>query len=179
MDSYGFILYNSSGFYLDEDSGTSGAGGNDAFVVFNTAGHQDIEMQWYYYTNDTYVNGTYAWRVGDYYEGEFSLKNTFDDIKALIGYSGFNEFSLALIAIFLTFIITGVICYVSGIQSPLAIVGMICGLTALFDYVGFYKITNAGSRVGGEVIWDGQYFVTIMVLLIFLGYLFYEIREQR
>lgn len=179
LDSYGFVLLNSSDYYLDEASGTGEAGGNDAYVVVDTNGHERIKMEWYYYTNGTYINGTSSWRVGDFYEGEFSVKSIADDIQALIGTEGFNEFTLALIAIALTFIITGVLSYVSGIQSPLAIVGIICGLTALFDYLGFYKLINPEFMIGGDVVWNGEFFLTIIVSLIFLGYIFYEIREQR
>jgi hypothetical protein len=123
-------------------------------------------MEYYWKTNDTYSNSSYTWYVGNYYEGDFSLLNFFDDLKAFIGYGGFNEFSLALIAVVAIFVITALLTYVSGNYSSIAIMAIVFFLSLGADIVGLFTLPNKAI----------PHFIPIVVGLMLVGYLIYEWR---
>lgn len=131
LDSYGFVLTNSSGYVMGSTSGTTDVGSNISLNI-NSGNGSKIYMNYYWVINDTYSNGSISWSVHSTYTGQFSLLYFFQDFKKF-SKSGFNDFSRILLGVFIILIIVGFASFYGLIEQPLTILGMITALTFLFD----------------------------------------------
>lgn len=166
LDEYGFVLKNSSGSTLGSNSSTVSSGGTTSFDL-NTANHSHIIMEYYWYTNSTYSNGTTSWYITDTVDYGYSIWTFFKHLKTYTddGIFGLSVWSRTLIIFLIIFGITGAISYFSGVYSPGAVLVEIFVLTALFD-VGLGMIPTPINAV--------THFATIFVALIMTGYLIME-----
>jgi len=141
LSSYGFTLAFSNGTSLTTVTGTTGTGSNLTLNV-NVSNSTNMTMTYYWVINSSTSTGYWRWRVGNVYQGEFSLMHFFDDLKAF-GKSGFNDFTLAILGLFFILIITGLVSYFGNLSSPFAIALTACIATAIFDYgAGFFPQIN-------------------------------------
>jgi len=137
LQDYGFDMLNSTGAVLGGGSDNNPTGGF-VNVSINTSDNKDVIMNYYWKANGSYVNFSKAWSMEYSYEGNYSLKYFFDDLKSFVGTAGLNQFSLTLIAFMLIFLVVGLISFTSGIYSPVAIGGEIIAMTWLFYFAGFW-----------------------------------------
>jgi len=168
LDQYGFYLTNSTGAALGSASGST-AGGGTATKNLNTANHTNIIMEYYWYTNSTYSNGTTSWYVTYTADEGFSLLRFFKDLKTYTDDEmfGLNMWSRTLIIFLLIFGMVGVMSYWSGIYSPAAILIELLALVAFFD-VGLGMIPAPFPKM------PLPNFPTIFVGIILIGYLLLE-----
>jgi hypothetical protein len=164
LQQYGFVLKNGTGTILGSDSGVVVTGGNTS-VTINTGNNESIIMYYYWKTGGVYNNGTRTWTIYESYEGNFSVKYFFDDLKRFAGINGMNPFTLALIAFAVILLITGLISYASGIYSPLAIGGEIVGLTWLFYWAGLIP-TLTGAPIGN--------IIPMAITILYVVYIIWE-----
>lgn len=139
LDSFGFILTNGS-YTIGSASSTTITGGTVRTNV-NTGDNKTIVMNYYWTVNGTTSNASASWYIRNTYGESYSLFYLFSDLKKYIdsGFFGMTNFTLALLIFFAIFIFVGVLSYKFGITSPAAIMGVITGIVALFDY-GFNLI---------------------------------------
>jgi hypothetical protein len=164
LQQYGFILKNQNGTTLGSDSGVVGAGGNTTITI-NTLTNETFIMYYYWKTGGIYANGTRTWTIYNTYEGNYSVKYFFDDLRRFTGMAGLNPFSLALIAFVIILLITGLISYTSGIYSPLAIGGEIVGLTWFFYWAGLVP-TLPGAPIGN--------IIPMAITILYIAYIIWE-----
>jgi hypothetical protein len=162
----GFVLTNGSGVHLGVASCTT-ATGCVSSVTVNTANHSSIKMDYYWKIYDQaeyhYLNGTRTWRV--FIKGERkSVFTMFKEDVEKLGH-GFNDFTKAIISIFIIIFAVGVGSYYTGVYSPLAILGEIFFLVFFLDMIGFIpNITGAIT----------SHFITALIGVLFLGYAIFE-----
>ncbi len=166
LDEYGFILKNSTGAVLGSDSGSNSAGGETSATI-NTANHTNIIMEYYWYTNLTYSNGSTSWYVTNNVDYGYSIWTFFIHLKTYTtsGMFGLNVWSRTLIIFLIIFGLTGAISYYSGLTSPAAVLMELFVLVAFFD-VGLSLVPSPIGAV--------SHFPTIFVGLILTGYLIQE-----
>lgn len=162
---WGYYLSNGSNIMLAQNWTTVNST-NITTMNFNVSGNETIQMNIYWITDTGIGNATVKWGVGNYYQGNYSIKTFFDDLK-LYNSSGtplFNPFTMSLIAFAIIFLITGALCWVSGIYSPLAIGTMITSLTWFFTWVGMIGSPTARTK----------YAIPIMLTVLFGAYYIWE-----
>lgn len=101
------------------------------------------------------------------YEGEFSLKNFFDDVKDF-AMAGFDDFSRALIGMFIILSITGLAGYYSGVQNPEGILLILLSATWFFSVLGWFTME---SVTGMPSTWLQQYMIAIVISLFVGGFI--------
>jgi len=139
----GFVLTNYAGEVLGSDSCTESLGCCSSAEVSTGVNNSKVYMQYYWLTNETYSNGTRTWSVANIYPGRSSLVKFKDDFKKLAATfdggedsTGF-QFTKALIAFFIIFMMTASVSYLSGIYSQVSITGVAFATTVFLDVVGF------------------------------------------
>lgn len=142
LDSWGFTLQNRSGYVLASQSSTASSGGFLG-TNLNTGQNKTITMNYFWVINGQYNNATITWTVIALSGNTFSIFQFFTDLitYVTVGFFGLDEFGLALLTFFTIFIITGVMSYKFGINSPAAIMGFIFSLVLFFD-VGLGLVPN-------------------------------------
>jgi|26BtaG_2_1085354.scaffolds.fasta_scaffold01215_4 hypothetical protein len=158
LSSYGFTLVNSTGQSLATATGGTATG---SFVNYtlNTGNNSKILMNYYWVIDGNSLNGTYSWNVRTTYQGNFSLMTFFDDLKNF-SHAGLNDFTKALIAIFLIVaVIAGLVIFVGDSNYiEYAVFSAIVLLLWMFEWVDV--IAPIGRK----------YFITTIAGLIFLAY---------
>jgi len=160
LSTYGFTLKNSTGFNLGSATGSTG---NGSYVnqTINTGNQSEVTMEYYWINEGNNVSGTHTWQVRSTYQGAYSFMTFFDDLKSFSN-SGFNDFTRSLIAFGVILLLVAIVSFVSGINSPFAIISMIVMLTWLFEFVDL--IGSIGVK----------YFTTAMMMLLGIGYWIYD-----
>jgi hypothetical protein len=162
MSSYGFSLKDQSGNVVATAKGTTGVGSNLS-TNLNVSDNTSITMEYYWIINGNQTNLTREWSSFFKYQGGSSLMNFFDDFRNF-SKSGFNDFSRTLIAFALILIIVG-IASVYGVNSPIAIAGLITALVWVFTLGGLIKLSpNVPTN----------YAVAILVTVMFIAYWYWE-----
>lgn len=156
LDSYGFILTNSTGDVLTSVYGTTGTGGY-VNQTYNTDSHSQITMEYFWVIDGNNLTSTRTWNVVSTYQGGYSFMTFFDDFNSFTG-SGMSGFTRTLIAFAIILILVSVVSFISGVNSPFAIISMIIMLTWFFEYVGLVPIIGI------------KYFTTSMMMLLGIGY---------
>ncbi len=142
----------------------------DISIIYNTSGLDTIISKAVYSLNGTEISKQREYRVRYTYEGEFSLKNLIDDLKAF-GQAGFNDFTRIIIAFI---IITSIIASLSikaGLREPISMTILTLALVWFFSYIGWMTISY--DSIPNE--WLKQYILAILLSLIGGSYLFNEV----
>ncbi len=105
------------------------------------------------------------------YEGEFSLKNFFDDLAAF-SQAGFNDFSRMIIAFIMIFILTTLICYFTGLANPEGIILFVWAMIGVFSYLGWFYMSYSGIPSGfGDL---NKYIIFYIITLTSLGFIIWR-----
>lgn len=167
VESFGFVLTNITGSNLA--SNTVNSNGGTATDDFNTDNQTLLIMNYFWVIDGNYTNQSYSWYVQSDSGTGFGLTNLFSRVKTYTdaGIFGIETegFSMALITFLLIFLITGIMSYKYGLNSPAAIMGIAFTIT-LFLNVGIDIIPTGTSSL--------RYFPTILMGLLFVGVLFRE-----
>ena len=172
----GFFIIQESGFTLVNGSDStqsigsatcSGSTGCTSSLNTTTGNFTSISMNFFWKANDTFGNGTRTWRVvkTSAFEGSFALFKK--DINNLG--DSFDDFTKAILTIFITLIVVGSLTWISGQTAPLAILGEI------FATVFFLDMLGVVPRVGGAGAID--HLVTVIIGAIFVIYALNESRR--
>lgn len=164
LDSWGFTLQNRSGFVFATNTSTSSNGGFLS-TNLNTVENKTIVMNYFWVINGVYNNATVIWGVVDLSGNGLSIFQFFTDLRNYVslGFFGLDDIGLGIITFFTIFLITGVMSYKFGINSPAAIMAFIFSLTMFFD-IGLGLVPNPiGAIPHAPTFFMG----IIMVALIF------------
>lgn len=142
LSSWGYTLQNKSGYVLASQSSTSASGGFLSSNL-NTGENSTIVMNYFWVINGVYNNATVTWGVIDLSGNGLSIFQFFSDLATYvsIGFFGLDDVGLGIITFFAIFLITGVMSYKYGINSPAAIMALIFSLTMFFD-IGLGLVPN-------------------------------------
>lgn len=161
LDSFGFVLKNSTGDVFNITTSTIETGG---FLSrnLNTGNNTDIQMEVFWTINGNQTNVTRLWKVLDTADEGFSIKTFFDDLSTFLnsGIFGLTNFGLGIIVFMIIIITTGVLSTKFGITSPAGISIIVFSMVLFFD-VGLGIIPNPIGAVPN--------FPTIFIGIIFLG----------
>lgn len=133
----------------------------DISMAYNSTGLDKIRLEAHYNLNssdDIIASRTYT--IAYRYPGQFSLKNTLDDIKAF-GEAGMNDFTRMMIAFIVIFVIVGGLAYKTEAKDPEILVGLLIILVWLFSYVGWLTLNYDPIPTA----WLKQYIIGILMLL--------------
>lgn len=166
LTEYGFVLTNGTNYTGNTIAGGSARGttgtGSLVSTNINTGNYSQVIMNYYWVINSTYANGTRAWTVASFYQGQYSLLTFCEDLKRFSG-SGFNDFSRGIIAFIFIFIVTAGVNFALAQYatiSYISVAGVAFASTAFADYCGSLIPTPIGAI---------EHFITVLVGLIFLG----------
>lgn len=162
LENYGFVLKNDAGTVYAYDSGTSDTGGNLS-ASLNVSDNSSIIMEYYWTVNGVQTNLTRTWSVDNNYKGSFSLMNFFSDLKNF-SKSGFNDFSATLLAFGLILLLAG-LASVFGLNSPIAVMGLITALVWIFTIGGLIRLSSNAPT---------NYAAAIAITALFIGYWIWE-----
>ncbi|RLG70179.1 MAG: hypothetical protein DRO04_02245, partial [Candidatus Iainarchaeum archaeon] len=164
LEGYGFTLKDENGTTIGSAIGYKSSGGMAATTV-NTDNYTKITMEYFWIINGTYMRGSTYWYVKYTKKGEFSLMKFVEDLKSFSN-AGMNDFTRALIAFAIIFIVVGLVCYISGTYSPLTIAALTFFLVCALDYVGL--IPQVGKV---------KHFIPILTGLLLIGLIIHEYRS--
>ena len=166
LDSWGYTLQNRSGFVFASNSSTSSTGG---FLSnnLNTGQNTTIVMNYFWVINGVYNNATVTWGIIDLSGNTLSIYQFFTDFRSYVGlgFFGLDDVGLGIITFFTIFLITGVMSYKFGINSPAAVMAFVFSLTLFFD-VGLGLVPNPIGAI--------PHAPTFFMLIIFIGMFFRE-----
>ena len=165
VSAFGYNLTDVNGNYLASNFSLVNAT-NITTMNFNISGNQTVKMVIWWIIDGTLTEPTVTWGAYDYYEGNYSIMKFIDDLRLYNTGPNplFNSFTMSLIAFAIIFLITGAVCWVSGIYSPLAIGTMITSLTWFFAWAGM--IGSPTSRT--------KYAIPLIMTLLFGAYYIWE-----
>lgn len=166
IEQAGFNLTNLTGSLITSATCT-GSAGCIASTTINTGKNTTIVMNYFWTILGNLSIGKRAWQVQTTYQGNYSIAHFFKNDLTLLG-AGFSDFTKGIIVIFSILLIVGLLTIKAGITSPLAIVGEIFAIVAFYDVVDFLP------KIPGVTI---DYFITIIVGLIFLGMVILEFKR--
>ena len=161
----GSTVLTSSSSSFDDDS-------CDIAISYSTANLDTIISKVVYSLNGTEISKQREYRIRFTYEGDFSLKNFMDDLKAF-GQAGFNDFTRIVIAFI---IITSIIASLSikaGLREPISMTILTLGLVWFFSFLGWMTINY--DSIPTE--WLKQYILAILLSLIGGSYLMNEVSK--
>lgn len=101
------------------------------------------------------------------YEGEFSLKNFFDDLSEF-GMAGFDTFGRMMLALVVIFILTAIISKYIGFNNAESSISLIWALTGFFSYINWFYLDYEPIP---DILNLRKYIIFILVSLIVLGFL--------
>jgi len=167
VTSFGFVLTNNTGASLGDD--TVNSNGGTATDTLNSANHTHLKMDYFWIIDGNYSNGTYSWSISSDAGTGFGVTNFFSRLKtyADAGIFGLETggFAMALISFLLIFVVTGIMSFKYGLNSPAAVMGIAFTVT-LFLNVGIDVIPLGQSLL--------RFFPTVFMGLLFAGTLFRE-----
>lgn len=166
LDSWGFTLQNRSGFVFASNTSTSASGGFLSSNL-NTGDNKTIVMNYFWEINGVYNNATIVWGVVDLSGNGLSIFQFFTDLRNYVslGFFGLDDIGLGIITFFAIFLVTGVMSYKFGINSPASIMAFIFSLTMFFD-IGLGLIPNPVGSL--------PHAPTFLMLVIFIAMFFRE-----
>lgn len=167
LSSWGFTLQNRSGYVFDSESSTSSNGGFLSSNL-NTGLNNTIVMNYFWVINGVYNNATVVWGVVDLSGNSLSIFQFLTDLRNYVslGFFGLDDIGLGLITFLAIFLVTGVMSYKYGINSPAAIMAFIFSLTAFFD-IGLGLVPNPIGAI--------PHAPTFFIFIIFVATFFREI----
>jgi hypothetical protein len=165
LANYGFILIDQNGNVLGTAQDTSTDGGTVTYSQ-NNGNLTTIFMNYYWTINTTTINQTVQWDVYYYYAGQFSLVHFFTDLRNF-SHQGFNDFTRALIAFGLIFLVAGLASYYGGLTSPIGICLIIGVMTWMMDYVGLLPVIGPPQN----------HVMPIVISFFLIGYILMELRR--
>jgi len=135
LDSYGFFISNGTDILGTSAIGTTETGSLISLSI-NTGNETGIFMNAFYIVGSQTQNVTKTWIVRDETVlTQWSIRNFADRLSTYLnqGIFGITDFGLSLLVFLLIFVITGVLSFRFGLNSPLAISSIVFTLVALFD----------------------------------------------
>ena len=167
-------------YYLKNNSQTLGqancaynASRSNSTFRFNTGNQTSLISEAIYQINGTTnVTVLTSYSVRYTYQGQFSLKTFFDDIKNFSG-AGFNDFTRIIAAVIIIFgIVAGLAYQVEGFRDVEAMLFVVWGLVFLFSLAQFLTIPYDGfPNIGGiGKAWLQQYALFLLTSLVTIGY---------
>ena len=166
VDSFGFILYNSSGDMVDSD--TKNANGGTSTTNYNVGDVTSyIIMKYFWEINGSYTNGTTSWYVLSSAGTEWSIKTFFDDFGNYTesGMFGMGDFAKSILVFLIVFMFVGIMSYRYGLVSSAGVASLAFGLVMFFNYLDL--IPNPVSAV--------PYFPTVFMGLVLLAVMIKEV----
>jgi len=135
VDDYGFTLRLSNGTKID--GGNTGVEGTALTEIYNVNNQTIIYLDYYWYLNGIYSNGSRYWVVQNTELTGWSIANFFTDLDLYLdsGIYGLDDFGRSLIIFLILFVSVGIMSYKYGAKSPLAISSLIFGIIFFFDVV--------------------------------------------
>lgn len=154
----GFSLINATSGFIFNSTSCNGVTGCSASLNTTTGNFTEINMVYFWKANDTFGNGTRRWTVLETssFEGSFTYFKR--DLASLGG--GLDDFTKALITMFIVLIVVGSLTFISGQTSPLAILGEIFATVFLLN-----RLDLVPTPIGAI-----PNFIVIIVGVIFVGY---------
>ena len=174
LNSYGFLLYgnynNGTQMLLCNETGTDPDGENLSCLA-NTANYSSMSMNHYFTNYNGTIGATATWTVHRYFQGDYSIRTFFDDLKIFLRNPAFGNgtdagFTLALILFAILLLMVGYLSYVSGVYSPFAIAGVIAA------YTGFMSYMEVMPMQAGWIL--GHWTITFFIWIVLLAYLILE-----
>lgn len=174
LDSFGFIITNSSGYVFASSSSSASAGGTVSSDI-NTGRNQSFIMNAFWVVNGTYNNITQYWVITNTADTGWSIANLFTDLKTYLndpndsdGLFGLkneqgNNFSMAIIIFLAIFTFAGIMSYKYGLTTEGGIAIAFFAGTLLFD-VGLGIVPNPV----GAVPYFPTIFMGFIVVIMFL-----------
>jgi hypothetical protein len=166
LDNYGFNLVDDNHTVLATVTDYQ-PNGSCVNVVYSCTNQTYVHMDYYFSVNNSDANFTRSWWVKTEYVGNYSIRYLFNDIQALVGTSGLNYFTLLLIAFAITLMLTAALAYVTGLYSPMALMGLITAFTWFWYWIGVIPHDINGMAGAGWV-------VPVLITFLFVGYAVYE-----
>jgi hypothetical protein len=134
LESFGFILKNSTGGSFGSVTSTSSTGGTVS-LTNSTLNLTGVTMDFFWVIASNNTNGSRSWIVINTGDTEHSMVNFFRHLGLYInaGIFGIDDFGRALITFIFIFLFTGVMSLKFGLRSQEAIMGLIFSLVLFFD----------------------------------------------
>jgi len=132
LDSFGFVITNSSGTVLATNTSSIATGGT-LFNNLSTGDHDFITMEYFWQINGSFNNRTVSWAIRASDPG--SIQGFFDRLKTYIddGIFGIDNFGVALILFLVIFITGGILSFRFGLNSPMAIFSVVTVFVIFLD----------------------------------------------
>ena len=170
LEEFGFTLFYSNGTEIGTETSTASSGGI-LDIDANTLNSSYIIINYYYLINETYTNATRIWYIQNSEGTEYSIWNFFQRFTTYTnaGLFGFDDFGKALISFLILVLVAGGLSFRYGINSEVAIMGIIFGLVLVLD-VGLGLIPNPqlATQAGIENI------ITVITGILLFGILVKE-----
>ena len=176
LSSSGFTLFNGDGLILGLDSCLEITGCFAQTTVTTTTNSSAIIMNYWWIIEGNTSNLSKTWLVKSTGGGSVASMSLFlIDMKQLgkaFGEGSNAIFTRALIAFFIMLFIVGVITFISGVFSPLAIIGEVFFLTLFFTSIGFIPPIPIESTTE-----TAKWFITVVIGLLGIGYILTEFKR--
>lgn len=117
IDSFGFSIYNSSGYVFGTNSST--VSGTNLTLALNTGSNSSLTMNYYWIINSSINNLTRSWTIFNTEGSQFSIKQLFTDLNTYTstGIFGLTSFGMAIFVFLFIMISTGIVTYKYGLNS--------------------------------------------------------------
>ena len=167
LQNYGFNLTNGTALFSSTTGST--ANGSNLSKVTNTLSNTTIYMVYWWTINNNTVAFTKVYGVIYNYQGNYSLKTAFVDIRNFATrseFGGTGSFTLMLIAFFIILISVGAVSIWSGGINPIAIGLTIVSETWLLYWVGLIPPFPAPGLFAN--------LIPITITVLFIAYMIWE-----
>lgn len=144
LEESGFTLANLSGTQLGTATCFIGTGCASSLNI-STFNETTIIMNYFWRIDGNNTNLTRRWRVVDdlgFVSSWDKFKSDFAKLGASFGGGQNADFTRAIIAFFIIFALTASVSFFAGVNSPLAIVGMITVGVGFFELLGWMPTLN-------------------------------------
>jgi len=133
VSEYGFDLRLANGTVIT--GGSTTADGTELTLDYNTTNLSEIHMDYYWAVDGNYTNGSTRWIIFNTDNTDWSLDTTFDDFETYVdsGLFGLDDFGRMLITFLIIFITVGIMSFMYGFTSPMAITTLIFGIVFFLD----------------------------------------------
>ncbi len=135
LTEYGFNLRLVNGTIIT--GGSTSTSGTPLTKSYNTNNQTKVYIDYYWFINETYTNGTRLWLVYNTLNTQWSIGTFFTDFNDYMdsGFFGIDDFGRYLIIFIVIFFSVGIMSYKFGFTSPVNISVMTFLIVFFFDVV--------------------------------------------
>lgn len=167
LQAYGFNITNGTFTYTSQSG--SNEHGSNLTATLNTGSNSTFYMIYWWKINDDTVYLTRTWGIQYNYQGNYSIKTAFDDIRSFANrpeFGGTGSFTLMLIAFFIILISVGAVSVISGGINPISVGLTIVSETWLFYWLGLIPSFPAPGLFAN--------LIPITITVLFIAYIIWE-----